>query len=189
MTDIFLDTEPPKKLPTMASVIHLPIPPYHSIRLKPSSSRSLSPIKSSISAQHSKNLNTAISCNPLEAVVEILIHPPFHTNYTEMTTGKTSKSGDLYYDLVAKLVARSITPQTANLFKMEIDCVTRERVDCCRMGLGLQKVSIFLLYIATSLLVSSDIPYRHLGLCIQDICGAIPSPLERLQAMAYWSSR
>lgn len=114
MTDIFLDTEPPKKLPTMASVIHLPIPPYHSIRLKTSSSRSLSPLKPSISAQHSKKPDIVVSCNPLEDVVEIPIHPLFHKNYTEMTAGTTSKSGGFCYDLVAKLVSRSI------LLKQEI---------------------------------------------------------------------
>lgn len=46
------------------------------------------------------------------------------------------------------------------------------------MGLGLQKVPFFTLHIATSLLVSPYIIYRDLGLCIQDICGVIPSPAE-----------
>ena len=36
----------------------------------------------------------------------------------------------------------------------------------------------FLLRTETSLLVSPDIAYRQLGLCIQDICGVIPSPTE-----------
>jgi len=53
-------------------------------------------------------LNSAMLCNPLEEVAEIPIHPPFHTNYAEMTAGKTSKPNGLYYDLVAKLVSRSI---------------------------------------------------------------------------------
>ena len=114
MTDLFLDTDPPEKPPTVASVIHLPIPPYHSIRLKPSSSRSLSPIKPSISAQHSKKPISVNSCDPLDDVVEIPIHPAFHTNYTEMTAGKTNKSGGTYYDHIAKLVSRSI------LLKQEI---------------------------------------------------------------------
>lgn len=46
------------------------------------------------------------------------------------------------------------------------------------MGLSLQKVDIFLPYTTTSLLFRSDIVYRHLGLCVQDICGVIPSPIE-----------
>ena len=107
MTDMFSDTGPPKKLPMMASVIHLPIPPYHSIRLKPSSSRAFSPIKPSISAQHSKKPNTVLSGDPLEEVVEIPIHPAFLTNYMEMTTGKTNKSGGTCYDQVSDLVQRS----------------------------------------------------------------------------------
>lgn len=105
MTDIYIDTEPPEKLPTMPSVIHLPIPPYHSIRLKPSSSRSLSPVKSSISAQHNKKPNSAMPCDPLEDVVEVPVHPTFHTKYTEMTAEKPS---NFCYDLVAKLVSKSI---------------------------------------------------------------------------------
>lgn len=108
MTDIFLDTDPPKRLPTIASVIHLPIPPYHSIRLKTSSSRSLSPMKPSNSAQHNKRPNSVVSYNPLEDVVEIPIHPPFLAKCTEITTGKTSKSGGFYYDPISKLVSRSI---------------------------------------------------------------------------------
>jgi len=103
-----MDTEPPEKLPMLASVIHLPIPPYHSIRLKPSSSRSLSPVKPSISAQHNKKPNSAMPCDPLDHVVEVPVHPPFHTNYTEMTAGKTSKSSGFCYDLVSRLVSRSI---------------------------------------------------------------------------------
>lgn len=46
------------------------------------------------------------------------------------------------------------------------------------MGLVLQKVPLFTPQIATSLLVSPDINYRDLGLCIKDICGAVPSPAE-----------
>ena len=60
---------------------------------------------------------------------------------------------------------------------MEMECVARG-LDRCWMGLGLQKVSVFLPYTTTSLLSSPDIVYRLLGLCIQDICGAIPSPVE-----------
>ena len=108
ITDIFLDTVPPKKLPTMASVIHLPIPPYHSIRLKPPSSRACSLIKPFISAQHSKKLNAVISGDPLEELIEIPIHPPFLTNYMEMTTGKMSKSGGICYEHISKLVSRSL---------------------------------------------------------------------------------
>jgi hypothetical protein len=61
---------------------------------------------------------------------------------------------------------------------MEVDCVTKERVDRRWMGLSLQKVPIFLSCTTTSLLFRSDIVYRDLGLCIQDICGGIPSPIE-----------
>ena len=46
------------------------------------------------------------------------------------------------------------------------------------MGLGLQEVLFFTPHMATSLLVSPDTNYRNLGLCIQDICGVIPSPAE-----------
>ena len=108
MVDLFLDTNPPDKLPTMASVIHLPIPPYHSIRLKPPSPRSLPPIKPSASVQRNKKPNDALSRDPLELVVEIPIHPSFHRNYTEMTTGKTNEPDAIYYNKVSKLVSKSI---------------------------------------------------------------------------------
>src|SRR5258706_6314715 len=61
---------------------------------------------------------------------------------------------------------------------MEIDCVARGRLDHCWMGPGLQKVPVFLPYISASLLFNSDMVYRLLGLCIQDICGVVPSPVE-----------
>lgn len=106
MTDIFLDTAAPEKPPTMASVIHLPIPPYHSVRLKPSSSRSLSSMTPSTSARRSKKTNGAVSCDPFEDVAEIPIHTSFHRNYAEITA---AKSGGFYYDEITKLVSRSIT--------------------------------------------------------------------------------
>src|ERR1700679_4213372 len=46
------------------------------------------------------------------------------------------------------------------------------------MGLSLPEVPIFIQHTETSLLVGSDLVYRHLGLCIQDICGVIPSPTK-----------
>ena len=46
------------------------------------------------------------------------------------------------------------------------------------MGLGLQKVPVFLSYTTTSLLSSPDVVYRLLGLGVQDICGVVPSPVE-----------
>ena len=49
------------------------------------------------------------------------------------------------------------------------------------MGLGLQKVPVFLPYTTTSLLSSPDIVYRLLGLRVQDICGVTPSPVEGLK--------
>jgi hypothetical protein len=174
MTELFLDTEPPEKLPTMASVIHLPIPPYHSIRLKPSSSRSLSPIKPFISAQPSKKPNSAISRDPLEEFVEIPIHPTFHTYYTEMTAEKT---GSIYYDQIAKLVSRSIT------LKQEIHSkwksITLREHDWFIVGWALvYRRCHFHLAHSNLPMVSFDIVYRHLGLCIQDICGVTPSPTE-----------
>lgn len=54
-------------------------------------------------------------------------------------------------------------------------------MDHCWIGLGLQKVPFLTLHIATSLWVSPDINYRDLGLCIQDICGDIPSPVENFK--------
>ena len=105
MADIFSDTGTPEKLPSMASIIHLPIPPYHSIRLKTSGSRR---IKRSIATRRSKKLSTVMPNDPLEQVAEIPIHPPFLAKYMEMTAGEPSTSGGISYDGIFKLVSRSI---------------------------------------------------------------------------------